>query len=133
MESCSQEEIKNKTGRDAKGRWIKGFCPNPKGNTKQYLLDDLIDALEKESKRQHYTNFVEVVAKRALQYETVLIAVLKKICPDKIQGEGIAPTTIQVVHVHPYARDPERDESQVQDSELGLSQDRTSMAEGSQG
>lgn len=88
METCLQEKPKQITGRDAKGRFLKGVSGNPSGRPDHAFIDELIDALENESLRQGYKNFADVVAKRALQYETVLIAVLKKICPDKLQHSG---------------------------------------------
>ena len=82
METNRQEEIKIE-GRDNKGRFVKGQSGNPTGKNGCKLIADLIEALERESKRQGYKNFDEVVSKRALQYETVLIAVMKKVYPEQ--------------------------------------------------
>uniref|UniRef100_A0A6H1ZWX7 Uncharacterized protein n=1 Tax=viral metagenome TaxID=1070528 RepID=A0A6H1ZWX7_9ZZZZ len=76
------------TGRNNKGQFVKGFVGNPTGNNQFDFLKDLVDALQNESKRQGFENFSDVIAKRALQYETVLIAVLKKVIPDKIEHSG---------------------------------------------
>ena len=74
--------------RDAKGRFVKGSSGNPLHTNGQIFIRDLILALESESRRQGYKNFADVVAKRALQYEVVLVAVLKKVMPDLVQHSG---------------------------------------------
>ena len=87
--TCKQEKTQDTSGRDEKGRFKKGVSGNPYGNTHTKDLDRLIQALDDRSKRAGYEDFDAVVADRALQHETVLIAVLKKIYPDLIKGEGI--------------------------------------------
>ena len=82
MEACTQVEIK-KEGRDNKGRFNKGVSGNPSGKNGLRELAGLIEALENESKKQGYKNFDEVVSQRALQHETVLIAVMKKVYPEQ--------------------------------------------------
>ncbi len=88
MKTCTQEKTKQTAGRDNKGRFVKGVSGNPSGRNDHTFVEELTAALENESKRQGYINFADVVAKRALQYETVLIAVLKKVCPDKVALSG---------------------------------------------
>ena len=96
-ETYKQDEIK-RGSRDNKGRFVKGVSGNPQGNNGRKDIASLIEALEHESKKQGYGDFNKLVAKRAIQFETVLIAVLKKIYPDKVQGEGFADTT-NIYHI----------------------------------
>lgn len=84
METVNQVEIKDK-GRDIKtGRFTKGNSGNPTGNNGWKDLRKLVEALENESLRQGFKNFDEVVARRALQYKEVLIAVMKKVYPEQL-------------------------------------------------
>ena len=76
-----QVKAKNRMGNP---NWYKGMkSPNPKGNTHTKDIAGLIAALEDRSKRGGYKNFDALVADRAAQYETVLIAVMKKIYPEQ--------------------------------------------------
>ena len=107
-ESCEHEIAKSETGRDAKGRWIKGYCPNPKGNTSKLDVKSLILALDSRAQQQKFPDFLGYVAARALVNDAVLIAVLKKILPDKLKGEGFGDTKIIIV------RDKEKNENTTQ-------------------
>jgi hypothetical protein len=93
-------------GRDGRGRFVKGVShiPNPTGVNGYTFLKKLESALEDEAKRKGFKNFAEVVAQRCLQYETVLIAVLKKICPDQIAHSGEVKTNSAIVLVIPPER-----------------------------
>ena len=92
-----KEIVKSETGRNSKGQWIKGFCPNPKGNTSKLDVKSLVLALDSRAQQQKYPDFLGYVAARALINDQVLIAVLKKILPDKLKGEGFGDTKIIVV------------------------------------
>ena len=94
-ETCEQEKVKTKTGRNEKGQWVKGFCPNLKGNTSKLDVKDLILALNKASKRKHYSNFLAYVAQRAFTNDAVLIAIMKKILPDKVEQSGEITLTVK--------------------------------------
>ena len=94
-ETYEQEKIKTKTGRNAKGQWVKGFCPNLKGNTSKLDVKDLILALNKQAERQKYPDFLTYVAQRALINDQVLIAIMKKILPDKIEQSGEVILTVK--------------------------------------
>ncbi|HDP36495.1 MAG TPA: hypothetical protein ENN27_01295 [Candidatus Atribacteria bacterium] len=97
METNTLEKNKVHVGRDAKGRFVKGYVANPTGRNHFTFIEELTKALDDESKRQGYKNFAQVVAKRALQYEVVLVAVLKKICPDLVKDTGFAHKNITVI------------------------------------
>ncbi len=84
--TCSKE------ARDAKGRFLKGVSGNPKGMNQFTSLVPLIEAL-RDAGKERKEDFWHMVAKRVWTNETVLIAVLKKILPDKIQGEGLGDRT----------------------------------------
>jgi hypothetical protein len=114
-ETYKQEEI-NKNGRDNKGRFIKGISGNPEGHNGRKDIAGLIEALEHESKKEGYGDFNKLVAKRAIQFETVLIAVLKKIYPDRIQGEGFADTT----NVYNIIQQIQRDFQESRNSSMEL-------------
>ena len=96
-ETCEQEVVKSETGRNQKGQWIKGYCPNPKGNTSKLDVKNLVLALDSRAQQQQYPDFLGYVAARALINDQVLIAVLKKILPDKLKGEGFGDTKIIIV------------------------------------
>jgi len=87
------EPILMDKNKDKLGRFVKGSKPNPTGKNGYTLASEIEQALNNESKRQGYNNFPKYVAKRALINDNVLIAVLKKICPDLIRGEGFGDTT----------------------------------------
>lgn len=76
--------------RDSHGRLIKGSVLNPGGNKHTKNIDDLIDALEHRAKQQNYKDFNAYVAKKCFEDTTVLIAVLKKIYPDKAEMPAIS-------------------------------------------
>ena len=90
----SDEKNKQTTGRDAKGRFRKGFTANPGGRGS--FINALIDALKNEGQKRG-EDFWQMVAQRVWTNDVVLIAVLKKILPDKIQGEGFGDTKIILV------------------------------------
>ena len=88
--------------RDSKGRFKKGVCGNPKGYNSQArsFIENLIEALESASKRLGYKDFASVVSTRALTSDTVLIAVLRKIVPDRVATEGDAIKFINLIYGH---------------------------------
>ena len=87
-EAIQKEKIKVKDG-----RFVKGQMANPSGKNGYTLVTEIEKALNSQCKRQGYKDFPKFVAERALASDTVLVAVLKKICPDLIQGEGFGDTT----------------------------------------
>lgn len=87
----NKENIEVKTKRRGNPIWVKGMkSPNPKGNTHAKDIAGLVAALEDRAKREGYKNFDALVADRAAQHETVLIAVLKKVYPDLLEGKGFS-------------------------------------------
>ena len=94
-ETCVQEKVKTKTGRNAKGQWVKGFCPNFKGNTSKLDVKDLVLALNEEAERRKYPNFLAYAAQRAFINDQVLIAIMKKIFPDKTEQSGEVILTVK--------------------------------------
>jgi len=81
------------------GRFAKGNNANPKGNNQFTSLVPLIEALKKAGVK-HKEDFWDFVAKRARTSDTVLNAILKKLLPDKVQGEGFDKGT-QIIIVRP--------------------------------
>ncbi len=79
---------------DERGRFIKGNCANPYGNKHTKNIDDLITALDEKAKRNKYKNFEAFVAKKCFEDNTVLIAILRKIYPDKLQGQGFGDSKL---------------------------------------
>lgn len=98
IETCSEEKTKQESGRDNKGRFIKGKSGNPGGRSA--YIDLIVAALEKESKRQGFKSFADVVANRALTNETVLVAVLRKIVPDRLATEGEAAKFFNFIYAY---------------------------------
>ena len=85
-ETISKEKL-IKDGRLPNGRFAPGSKPNPKGNNQFTSLVPLLEALKK-SNVKYGQDFWDYVSERIRKNDTVLIAVLKKLLPDKVQGEG---------------------------------------------
>ena len=73
--------------RDAKGRLIGGSTLNPNGRNGRIGLKALETAIEKFEKANDI-DFWSYVLKRADKSDTILVAILKKILPDKIKQDG---------------------------------------------
>jgi hypothetical protein len=71
--------------RDKNGRFPKGVSGNPKGNSKFTSVVPLLEALERkgEKKGKHFWDMVADKCWRS-KNDAVLIAVLKKLVPDKV-------------------------------------------------
>lgn len=78
---------------DEGGKFKKGIAPNPEGSNGYTTVKRIEDALNDKAKQKGFKDFPAFVAKRAISNDIVLIAVLKKILPDKIQGEGLGSNT----------------------------------------
>lgn len=74
--------------RDNLGRFLKGSIPNPTGRCGLLGIDELVDALNNEALRKKLPDFNTYVARRAFRNSQVLIAVLKKVYPDKVEHSG---------------------------------------------
>ena len=74
------------------GKFAKGNNANPAGTNGFTSINSLIEALKKHGKNQNQ-DFWDMVALKSWTSETVLVALLKKLIPDKIQGEGFANGT----------------------------------------
>ena len=87
--------------RDSKGRLKKGSVINPKGISGRVTILDLQNALNSHGKKIS-EDFWAMVARKAYTDSTILVAVLKKILPDKIKGEleggGDIYNIIQQIH-----------------------------------
>jgi len=87
-------------GRDEKGRFLPGNNSNPKGNNQFTTIVPLIEALKKRGKVKGQ-DFWDMVAEKASRSDAILIAILKKLLPDKIQGEGgLGETKIIIVRAN---------------------------------
>ena len=86
-------ETCRKVIRDNNGRFVKGHSGNPKGSNQFTSIVPLIEALKKEGIKRGQ-GFYEMVATRAWMSDTLLIAILKKILPDKVHNEGIEQNTL---------------------------------------
>lgn len=71
------------------GRFGKGFVANPSGKNGFNTVSVLVEALKKDGLK-HKQPFWDYVAQRARTNDGVLITLIKKLLPDKIQGEGLA-------------------------------------------
>ena len=81
--------------RDSRGRLLKGSIINPNGISGLLGIDELIDALNNEALRKKLPDFNTYVARRAFRNSQVLITVLKKIYPDKVEHSGKVTFTPQ--------------------------------------
>lgn len=75
------------TNHSKKGRFIKGNNANPKGNNQFTSLVPLIEALKRAGDKRD-EDFWDMVANRTWQHESVLIAILRKILPEKLEHSG---------------------------------------------
>ncbi len=93
METVSTENKRTvDKNRDSKGCFIKGNNANPKGNNQFLTIVPLLNALKK-SGQKYKEDFWDMVARKIRTSDTVLIAILKKLLPDKIEGQGIGADT----------------------------------------
>ena len=69
------------------GKFAPGNCANPNGRPKNADVELLRQALYKEGEKRGVT-FWDQVAKYAFHDRNVMIALLKKFVPDKIEGTG---------------------------------------------
>ncbi len=79
------------------GRFVKGQVANPRGSNGYTTVKTIEQALNKKAKRKGFKNFPAYVAERALINDAVLVAVLKKIVPDQIEGKGFASNLRQYI------------------------------------
>lgn len=86
--------------RDALGRWVKGQSGNPAGrpgNPATLALNEAIRLYRKKKKKDLIWHFVE----QAFVDNQVLIALMKKLLPDKmagdIKGEGLGDTKVVII------------------------------------
>lgn len=73
--------------RGKNGRFVAGNCANPSGRNGRIEVKTLMEALDKEGSKRG-TDFWSYVARRTYTNNQVLMVILKKILPDKIEGEG---------------------------------------------
>jgi len=89
-----QKNISLPTKKRGNPNWRKGMkSPNPKGQAlgKEYLRTLLTQGFDKDEKL-HKENLITYAFKQARIDNGVLIALLKKLLPDQIQGEGFGDT-----------------------------------------
>ncbi len=67
-------------------KWVKGQSGNPKGRPKRPELEELRKALD-AAKKTHNKSLLEHFAERAYENDAVLIALAKKVIPDKVSAE----------------------------------------------
>ena len=106
-------ENQHELRRDGNGRFVKGqrsFGPNPTGKNGFTSIKSLIDALNKHSKKVG-KDFWDYVAERASINDAVLMAILKKLLPDKVSGEGFGKD-MQIIIVSPSKKDQVEDRSE---------------------
>jgi len=72
--------------RDKQGRFVKGSCPNPKGNNQFTSIVPLLEAIQRSNKN-YKQDFWDYVVERLRHNDTVLIAILKKLIPDKSEHD----------------------------------------------
>lgn len=91
-------------------RWKKGETGNPNGRPRKPEIDLLRSALEK-AKDKYGVDFIEHFVMAAFKNKEMAIALMKKLIPDKMQGEGFGSGTfIYVV----------RDSEGCQDNKIAL-------------
>ncbi len=68
-------------------KWVKGQSGNPKGRPKRPELEELRKALDEAKKKHGNKSLLEHFAERAYENDAVLIALAKKVIPDKVSAE----------------------------------------------
>ncbi|MEN6414387.1 MAG: DUF5681 domain-containing protein [Veillonellales bacterium] len=69
-------------------RWKKGVTGNPKGRPRKPEAEMLREALERAKEKHNGIHLIEHAVDLAYHDNNVLIAILKKILPDQLKGEG---------------------------------------------
>jgi len=85
----------------ANPEWVKGKSGNPAGRPKgsyaiHTQLEKAIEGVGKDKKIDIYKHFVE----RAYDNDTVLVALLRKLVPDRQYSEGDAERIINIVYAY---------------------------------
>lgn len=88
-----EQTVKNQ---DNLGRFVKGNKSNPTGANGYTTVRKIEEALENKAKQCGYKDFSSYVAERVLINDAVLMAVLKKLIPDKLQGEGFGNSGVYI-------------------------------------
>jgi len=68
--------------------WKKGVCPNPGGRPKGTSVKVLLDAIE-EVEKDKGINYWKKVIEKSLATPSLMIAVMKKIIPDQVEGSFV--------------------------------------------
>jgi len=87
-ELIKQNNINNETKLPrGNPNWLRGNSGNPKGRPKKAEIDKLRKALEYGEQKFGKDIFYHAI-ERAFKNDQVLIALLKKLVPDKLEGVG---------------------------------------------
>ena len=99
----------NDSIRDKRGRLKKGAVINPKGTNGWTTLKPLLNALNKAYTKKD-ANFWDMVAKKAQVSDTVLVALLKKMLPDKSERDtkGIGANNYIIVRSNSPLKPPNK-------------------------
>lgn len=76
------EKPKSKVGRNDKGQWVKGHPNSNNGKNGFTAIKELTEALKRRGIEQQ-EGFWDMVAKKAWESDQILIAILKKLIPDR--------------------------------------------------
>ena len=76
--------------------WVKGVSGNPKGRPQKAEIDKLRQALEYGESKHGKDIFYHAID-RAWVNDQVLIALLKKLVPDMVKGEGFSPEGTKII------------------------------------
>ena len=102
------DSVKIGSNRQANGRFGKGNIANPHGRPIKPEVELLRIALEEEKKKHGGKHLINHAIDQAYIDNNVLIAILKKILPDKLQGEGFATKSYIIIRHNQEADTPTR-------------------------
>ena len=94
----------------ANPNWKKGVSGNPNGRpkgTKNFIT--ILNKALKDAEAKHGKHLIDHAIEKSYESDAVLMAVLKKLIPDRIKAEGLETHFINVIRANIRERTEARD------------------------